>query len=600
MAVLLCLAFVMQWLNALTALDDHLGDVLLAQHASHRAPPPDLVLVAIDQKSLENETLKKEAGAWPWPRAIHGELIANLQAFQPKAIIFDVMFNEADVFRPDSDAFFRDTARQYANLFFPSLLLVDGVGAPLSALPESLGAHKTDRADSAARAPLLVPSVLDPKNWQGGLINFEQDSDGTGRHARLFTEISGWQLPTLTANVARHTGATLPVAERVRLHWYGESPRVISYADLFLDLALEKPVKAPSLKDTIVLIGATAPGLNDYRPTPLNGLTPGSLILATGIANLRANDWLRDLQLRWPLTLVLTSAMAVAFFRRAHLLTTGFGLGLASLALLATSYFLMEKNWYLPVGATLALAWLGFGLFAAEAYWRERQERMGTIALFGRFLDPRVVNELVKTGELSRDTKPQAREITVLFSDIRGFTSLSETRTPEAVVDLLNLHFTQHVRVIFQHGGTLDKFIGDAIMAFWNAPTENSGHAVHAVEAAIEMSKVMDRFKQQLMHDPTTAMDSFDIGIGLHTGPAVVGFLGSDDRLDYTAIGDTVNLASRIEGCTKNVARVLVSEATRDACESIAPGRFQFISHGQFEVKGREQGVQLFEPRLPA
>ena len=598
-AALLCLALLLHLLGALSSLDDHAGDLMLAQHAGSRTPPQDIVLLAIDQKSLEDETLKKEAGSWPWPRAIHGELIANLQSFKPQAIIFDVLFNEADIFRPDSDTFFRDTARQYDNLFFPSLLLVDGLGAPLASLPGSWGIAKTDQADAGARAPLLVPTVLDRKNWQGGLINFEQDSDGTGRHARLFTEISGWHLPTLTASVARRSGATLPEAERVRLHWYDKSIRVISYADLFNDLALEKPVIAPELKGSIVLIGATAPGLNDFRPTPL-GLTPGSLVLTTGIANLRANDWLRELPLRWPLVLVLTCALTFAFFRRVHLLTAGSGLGLVTLALTGTSYWLLDSNMYLPVGAALALAWLAYGLFAAEAYWRERRDRMDTVALFGRFLDPRVVSELVKTGELSRETEPLARDITVLFSDIRGFTSLSETRTPQAVVELLNRHFQQHVRVIFHHGGTLDKFIGDAIMAFWNAPTETPGHAVHAVQAAIEMSKVMDSFKHQLMQDPATATDSFDIGIGLHTGPAVVGFLGSDDRLDYTAIGDTVNLASRIEGCTKGVARVLISEATRDACEIEAPGRFEFISHGRFEVKGRDQGVQLFEPRMRA
>jgi adenylate cyclase len=249
-----------------------------------------------------------------------------------------------------------------------------------------------------------------------------------------------------------------------------------------------------------------------------------------------------------------------------------------------------------PVGAALTLSWLAYALFSAEAFLRERREREATVSLFRRFLDPRVVDDLVKTGELSRDTKPEAREITILFSDIRGFTTLSETRTPEAVVELLNAYFSQQVEVIFRHGGTLDKFIGDAIMAFWNAPADNPQHAADAVAAAIEMGEALDRFKQELT-DGGAALDAFDIGIGVHTGPAVVGFLGSDDRLDYTAIGDTVNLASRIEGCTKGVARVLVSGATRDACEKSASGRFDFANHGEFHVKGRDQGVELLEPR---
>jgi adenylate cyclase len=150
--------------------------------------------------------------------------------------------------------------------------------------------------------------------------------------------------------------------------------------------------------------------------------------------------------------------------------------------------------------------------------------------------------------------------------------------------------------VVFKHGGTLDKFIGDAIMAFWNAPTENPRHAEQAVAAALEMGEALDRFKEELAVTDGSLHD-FDIGIGLHTGPAVVGFLGSDDRLDYTAIGDTVNLASRIEGCTKGVARVLVSGATRAACQRNPDCRFSFVDHGEFHVKGRDQGVELLEPK---
>jgi adenylate cyclase len=163
------------------------------------------------------------------------------------------------------------------------------------------------------------------------------------------------------------------------------------------------------------------------------------------------------------------------------------------------------------------------------------------------------------------------------------------------VVQLLNRYFSRQVEVVFRHGGTLDKFIGDAIMAFWNAPTEVPGHARQAVAAALEMTRVLDEFRQELQSlDPD--LGEFDIGIGLHTGPAVVGFLGSEARMEYTAIGDTVNLASRIEGTTKGVARVLVSEATRVACEA-AGARYLFIHRGQFRVKGREQPVDLYEPQ---
>ncbi len=594
LTLLAAFAILLQVTGLLEHVDNRLGDALLANSAQTRTPPADIVLVAIDQKSLED--LNAEAGAWPWPRAIHAELIDGLSRHGVKAIVFDVLFNEADTFRPDSDALLHDIAQEHDNLFFPSLLLADGQGAPLSALPAEFGAVRTATARDDATAPLLVPLILALKNWQGGLINFERDRDQHGRHARLRYHVDGWELPSLANSVAAFTGATLPDKDRLRLNWYGTAPRTISYSDLFHDLGRESPVLAPGLRDAIVIIGATAPGLNDFRPTPLGALTPGAEVLSTAIANLRTGDGLRDLPVRLPLALLLASGLILAFHQRRSPLRTGAVLAGGSLLLLIGASALLSWRFYAPVGAVLLLAWLAFALLSLEAFWRERREREAAVMLFRRFLDPRVVDELVKTGELSREQKPEAREITILFSDIRGFTTLSETRSPEAVVELLNRYFSAQVEVIFLHGGTLDKFIGDAIMAFWNAPTENPQHAVEAVAAALDMARALDAFKAELAKTDGSLGD-FDIGIGLHTGPAVVGFLGSNDRLDYTAIGDTVNLASRIEGCTKGVARVLVSQATREACEREAPGRFIFHDHGEFHVKGRDQGVVLLEPR---
>ncbi|HLS83826.1 MAG TPA: adenylate/guanylate cyclase domain-containing protein [Arenimonas sp.] len=593
LAVLALLALVLQLGGWLDRLDNRLGDLQLRHHAASRVPPADIVLVAIDQKSLED--LNEVAGAWPWPRAIHGELLDGLQRWQPRVVGFDVLFNEADAFRPDSDAVLRDIAAGMDNLYVASMRLSGGQTAPLSALPPAFGAQALAGARPDASATLLMPLVLEPESWRGGLINFEADADGTGRHIRLYHAIDGWRLPGLAASMARGSGADLPDRERVRLNWYGQSPRTLSYSDLLEDLGSGQPRLGPELRDSIILVGATASGLHDMRPTPLGQLTPGVHVLTTAIANLRAGDWLRDLPLRWPLLLALVLGLALAFHRRWSPVRCGLLLAVASLAALAGSQLALGQQLYAPVGAALGLAWLGFGLLTVEAQWLERREREATVGLFGRFLDPRVVDSLVRSGELDRDRKPEARDITVLFSDIRGFTTLSETRSPEAVVQLLNRYFSRQVEVVFRHGGTLDKFIGDAIMAFWNAPTEVPGHARQAVAAALEMTVVLDDFRRELQAlDPS--LGEFDIGIGLHSGPAVVGFLGSEARMEYTAIGDTVNLASRIEGTTKGVARVLVSEATRVACEA-AGGRYRFIHRGQFRVKGREQPVDLYEPQ---
>ena len=215
-----------------------------------------------------------------------------------------------------------------------------------------------------------------------------------------------------------------------------------------------------------------------------------------------------------------------------------------------------------------------------------RKSREKAVQLFSRFVNPHVVQELVAHGGLSR--AGESRQITILFSDIRGFTTLSEKRTPQEIVALLNRYFTLQVEVIFRHGGSLDKFIGDAIMAFWGAPLDDPEHAKHAVAAAMEMADVLQRFKAELNEQDA----GFGVGIGIHSGPAVVGLIGSEQRREYTAIGDTVNLGSRIEGLTKGVSRILVSRETMELCGDA----FKFESHGSFKVKGRDQEVELFAP----
>jgi len=585
------LALVLQLSGLLERTDNRLGDWLLQAHAASRQPPGDIVVLAIDQRSLDE--LNEIAGSWPWPRSVHGELLAALEPHAPAAVAFDIMFNEADSFRPDSDQAFREIVAAQDNLFFASLNLVDGNPGPLSLLPDSFGAERGEGADPAAHATLLLPHVLDEGSMRGGLINFEADADGTGRHYRLHRAVDGWRLPYLAATLARFTGAALPGRERVRLHWFGQAPPTIAYSELFKDLEQREPVLAPSLAGKIVLVAATAPGMHENRPTPLGQHTLGVHVIATALANLRAGDWLRDWPARWPLAALLLAGLVLAFHRRASPVHSALGLGAASLAVLGGAWLGLQANVYAPVGAALLLAWLGYGLLTIEAQWLERRQREATVGIFGRFLDPRVVEGLVESGELDRERKPEAREISILFSDIRGFTTLSETRTPEQVVDLLNRYFSRQVDVIFRHGGTLDKFIGDAVMAFWNAPTETPGHAARAVAAALDMTLALDEFKRDLQANGE-GLGEFDIGIGVHSGPAVVGFLGSDSRMEYTAIGDTVNLASRIEGTTKGVARVLVSGATMALCG--ADPRFEFMYRGEFKVKGRERPVELYEP----
>jgi adenylate cyclase len=391
----------------------------------------------------------------------------------------------------------------------------------------------------------------------------------------------------------RDLGYSIPAQPDITLHWRGDNRafKHISYSDLYADQSRRQPQRdAHELSGKIVIIGSIATGLHDIRATPISSQYPGVQILATALDNLKNNRYQHVAPAYFaPLGALLLVALQLLLFRRhVDVFKIGGVLLLLSLVLSGVQYFAMTRLVNLALVTPLFFAWGFYFAAALSEYLREKKSREQTIRMFNRFLDPRVVDSLVAQGETPQSLSGQAREITVLFSDIRGFTSLSEKRTPEQIVSLLNRYFSLQVEIIFRHGGTLDKFIGDAIMAFWGAPQQDPQHAVHAVAAALEMEQCLLRFKAELDEDGK----DFDVGIGIHSGKAVVGFIGSDARLDYTAIGDTVNLSSRIEGLTKDVARILVSADTVARCGNA----FDFTPTGSYKVKGRLQEVELFFP----
>jgi adenylate cyclase len=578
----------------LQALDGRLGDLLLRQHAAGRPVPDDIVIIEIDQKSLDDPRMLEAAGNWPWPRAIHGELLAALAAAQPKAVVFDLIFSEPDVFRPESDAYFSEVLRQHP-AWLPLVIAADGVGSRLADLPPQMGIRPGPDADPQATLPLIAPKALAVDVWRTGIINFLHDADGIGRRYWLMRPHAGWRTPSLAARVAEGLGWRFPQdLPAIHLNWFATSFVRASYAGYYLEASKEHPQGLPDLADKIVIVGAGAPGLHDLRPTPLSAATPGPDVLATAIANLARGDWLRPLgpAAGIGLALALIGASTAAFLRRINpALTAGALLAAGATAIGAAWWLLAAGIEWRPYSA-IACASAAFLVTAIVAHLQERRSREHAVQMFGRFLDPRVVRTLTDEGQIAAAESGRSQQISVLFSDIRGFTTLSETRAPEEIVRLLNRYFDLQVEAIFQHDGTLDKFIGDAIMAFWGAPVPRAEHARLAVAAALDMSAQLERFRAEL----GALGEHFDIGIGVHSGPAVVGFLGSRQRLDYTAIGDTVNLASRIEGQTKGVARVLVSDATRLACQAVCDD-YDFVDHGEFSVKGRAQAVRLFEPR---
>jgi len=584
------LALAEQRLQLLEPLENGLSDLFVRLQARSVQPDPAIVLVDIDDASLAR--MGELADRWPWPRSVHGELATGIAAQKPKAIVFDVMFAEPDRSRPEHDALFNQLLGPLTNVYFPTARLDpagDAYAPLLRELAPALGLLETRDAQPEARASLLLPLALSPQNWRLGLINLLADSDGVARRYWLHLPAYGWRLPSLPARVASDLGYRVPEGESMRLGWSAMTRKRVSFADLYEDFNRERRQRpADEFRDKIVVVGTTATGLHDLRATPMSEFHPGADILATALDNLK-NDGAMRAAPRWlplALTLLLVSLIAAAFRRGYHTFAIGGMVAGSIVLLLAVSWFAAGSRVVLPVLTPVVLATGMYFAGALHGYLHERRERLKAVDFFGRFVNPHVVRDLLERGGLSR--RGETRQITVLFSDIRGFTSLSETRPPEQIVSLLNRYFGRQVEVIFRHEGCLDKFIGDAIMAFWGAPLDDPDHARHAVGAALEMGEALEAFRLEL----GAAGAAFEVGIGLNSGPAVVGLIGSENKPEYTAIGDTVNLASRIEGLTKGVARILVSQETMRLCE----GAFEFADRGSYPVKGREQQVRLFEP----
>jgi adenylate cyclase len=584
------------WLGSLAGLDHRLGDALLRRQAATLAPDPDVILVAIDERSLE--AMAPDYGRYPWPRSVHAQLLEQLARHGARAVVFDIMFTDPDAGREQDDAYLVETAVATPNAFFPLVRLEgadDAQGLALDDWGGKLGFVKTPAARPGARAALLLPFQAIAETGRTGAINFLQDDDGIGRRYPLWLDAQGWRIPSLPARVAGALGHAVPDEATIEIRWRGR-PRDrtrISYADLLADLSLEQPQAYPAqVKDRIVVVGALASGLGDLRPTPMDGVHPGMDILAAAIETLKNGDALRRTP-RWLDALIALGAIALVtalFLGKRGPVVVAAVLLVATPAAVAASYGALAAGWIVPTVTALAFAWVTWLARTVREYLRQRAQKRVAVAAFGRFVNPRIVDALVEQGGGDPGkVQAQSRTITLLFSDIRGFTTLSESRAPQDVVEILNRYFTRQVDVIFRHGGTVDKFIGDAIMAFWGAPVDDPLHAQNAVRAALEMARVVDEFRAGL---PGDLAREFDIGIGLHTGPAVVGFIGHERKLDYTAIGDSVNLASRIEGATKGVARILVSEATRSACG----GEFTFADRGTFKAKGKSEEVRLYEP----
>ncbi len=367
----------------------------------------------------------------------------------------------------------------------------------------------------------------------------------------------------------------------------GGSFAYVSAADL-----LAKRVAPDTLKGKIVLLGTTAPGLQDLRVTPVGETYPGVEAHANVISGLLDGKIFvkPDYAVGYEVVILMLSGLALAFAlpllsaTRAVLVSAG----MVALLVALNVWLYLGAGLVLPLGSALTVAITAFALNMSYGYFVESRSKRELANLFGTYVQPELVDEMVK-DPLSYSMKATNKELTVMFCDMRGFTKMSETMEPTQLQELLNAVFSRLTDVIQANRGTIDKYMGDCVMAFWGAPVETPNHAQLAVKTALEMSAAIRKINEE---HRASGIPEIGIGIGLNSGTMCVGDMGSDIRRSYTVIGDAVNLGSRLEGLSKIYGvDIVVSETTR----RLAP-EFGWQELDKVRVKGKEQAVAIFYP----
>lgn len=580
-----------------------------------RTPDPRVAIVAVDNRSV------RELGRWPWSRELTARLIRELKRRGARVIALDMVFSEPQAGGPDSEL--ARSVTEAGNVILGQFFRNE----PQTTTPEILRQLESARirllrvAAGVERLPLTEYSSVDaniPSIARGaldsGFFNQQADRDGLYRKLPLLFLFEGEVYSSLgLVALKRYLGGELeldvesygidslrlgrlsiPVSEQglLSLYWYGSGGSIPTYsaADLLAGRAADG-----ALRDRLVFVGVTETGIADVRPTPFDPLLPGVEIHATFAANALEGCFLgRDNRtLAMEMAAMLCLPLLLCLILSA---TPGTWAGLAAFMGISGSYLAANLFAFSRYRLDLTLAYPLASLLAAylggEVYRNLVVERKGRYLrrAFGSYVSPDLVAELVRHPERLQ-LGGQRRELTVLFSDIRGFTTLSEGLAPEELVKLLNRYLSPMTRLVLEEKGTLDKYIGDAIMALFNAPLDLADHPTRACSCAVRMLQALSELNETLLHDQLPAIA---IGIGIHTGQAVVGNMGADNRFDYTAIGDSVNLASRLESLTKRYGvPVIVSGDTRQR----AGGTFHFRELDLVRVKGKQQPVAIFELR---
>jgi adenylate cyclase len=614
--------------GALNTLEFPFWDWRVSWCAPYTHPSPQVKVILVDQASLDWG--RKENGwVWPWPRTVYTAVLDFCKRGGAKAVAFDMLYTEPSSYGAGDDQALNDAIRRTPG-FVGALFLSSQsgeatnwpggnlpIGAPFLGLDAWLGNQPSEEV-VMPRATLPIPEVATNATLLAN-VSEQPDPGGVFRRASQFRVFDGKAVPSLglAAYLAgeKTAGRTpllqlspgwlkigdhgVPIDDRGRivLRFCGKNGAHDSYsaaAVIQSELRLqagEKPVLEPSVfTNAYVFFGLSAPGLHDAHPTPVNRAAPGVEIHATALDNLLRRCSLRDLPaagvVAATLFLGVLSGALVSMSRKARQSVLAFACLLPIPVVAAFLAYHLGWWWpFVPTEGAVAAALVGGVVLN---YATEGRQKALLKRAFKHYLGADVIEQIIaEPGRLRLGG--EKRELTLFFSDIEKFSSFSEKLDPETLTQLLNAYLTDMTDIILEEGGYLDKYIGDAIVAFWNAPADQPDQAIRAARALLRCQRMLLERREHYRAKTGVIIKA---RIGVNTGEVTVGNMGSRDRFNYTVLGDAANLASRLEGANKVFGTYnMVSEATWLQTQ----GEFLGRELGHIRVVGRQQPVRVYE-----
>ncbi len=594
-------------------------DWRLRSLAEPQSASDEIVILLVDQQSLN--FYEQEGLGWPWPRQLYAAAARLCQTGGARALVFDILFTESSVYGLEDDLYFGMTLADAGNVALAAFFSAQEPTSVDTAGEKILQQHAIGLPDFPLQKTLTRNSVtlsveeILSSALTVGNVSFPPDDDGIFRRLPLICSYGDRLYPALPLAACRQllngslrwqagealslAGRPLPLDESGRLiiNYHGGvgTYRSISMADVIqsqlqLEEGLEPQIDPDFFGGKIVLLGFSAPGLMDLRPTPLSSVYPGVEVHATVIDNLLAGDfiapapgWMTAVLI---LVLALLTALAVTWPRRLGFMAVGVIICLL-IPVLASVLAFRAGIWLILI-APLAGVVVTFAAGSVLNYALEGRQKRFVKKVFQHYLSHQVIEQILKNPDQLR-LGGQRRQMSVFFSDVAGFTSVAESLSPEDLTELLNRYLSEMTDVIFAHGGTVDKYIGDAIVAFWNAPLDQSDHAVRACLTALDCQKRLMELREQMRRQSGRELY---MRIGLNTGPMVVGNMGSSDRFDYSILGDAVNLGARLEGACKQYGIwILMGQGTYAEVKD----RFEIREIDLIRVVGKKEPVHTYE-----